>query len=232
MTRRRTRWRSRCRRRCRSRPITASTTSLAVTPACQFAVDPHQHVLHLLLDQALGGQYMLHLGGPDAVGQAPVRRGSRCGNRRRPRSCPAGCAPCSGPTTWTMPWRISLISNLDDIEIPAVIIQGLHLQPGYRVADASPHRRLRSSGSVGTLWSGHREVGIPPPGLPPGQAQALQRPGARSPRASGDGRCRSAQVPSSRSSPGGSATACRTGFCPAIGRLLRCYWLDFRRGKV
>ena len=35
----------------------------------QFAVDAHQHVLGLLLDQRLGGEHVLHLGGADAVGQ-------------------------------------------------------------------------------------------------------------------------------------------------------------------
>ena len=39
----------------------------------QFAVDAHAHVLGLLLDQRLGGEHMLDLGGADAVGQRAER---------------------------------------------------------------------------------------------------------------------------------------------------------------
>ena len=33
-----------------------------------------------------------------------TRRASRCASRRRRSSCRAGCSPCSGPITCTMPW--------------------------------------------------------------------------------------------------------------------------------
>jgi hypothetical protein len=47
--------------------------SLAVTPWRQAAVDTHQHVLGLLLDQRLGGEHMLDFGGADAVRQRAER---------------------------------------------------------------------------------------------------------------------------------------------------------------
>ncbi len=56
----------------------------------QLAVDTHQHVLGLLLDQRLRGEHMLDLGRADAMRQRAeraMRRGVR--SRRRRWSCPA-----------------------------------------------------------------------------------------------------------------------------------------------
>ena len=47
--------------------------SLAVTPSLQRAVDADAHVLGLALDQRLGGEHMLDLGGADAVRQRAER---------------------------------------------------------------------------------------------------------------------------------------------------------------
>ena len=59
-------------------PMMARMMSLAVTCGRKQAVDTHQHVLGLLLDQRLGRQHMLDLGGADAVRQraeGAMRRG-------------------------------------------------------------------------------------------------------------------------------------------------------------
>ena len=39
----------------------------------QLAVDTHQHIFHLLLDQALGCQHVLNLGSADSLGQGTER---------------------------------------------------------------------------------------------------------------------------------------------------------------
>jgi hypothetical protein len=59
-------------------PMMARMMSLAVTPGRQLAVDTHQHVLRLLLDQRLRGEHMLDLGRADAMrerAEGAMRRG-------------------------------------------------------------------------------------------------------------------------------------------------------------
>ena len=59
-------------------PMMARMMSLAVTPGGQLPVDRHPHVLRLLLDQRLGREHVLDLGGADAVrerAEGAVRRG-------------------------------------------------------------------------------------------------------------------------------------------------------------
>ena len=52
-------------------PMMARMMSLAVTPSAQRPVDPDPHVLRLGLDQGLGRQHVLDLGGADAVRERP-----------------------------------------------------------------------------------------------------------------------------------------------------------------
>ena len=63
--------------------------------------------------------------------------------------------------------------ELDDVEIGAVVIQRLYLQPRDRVEDArdSPAALLAVGGHIVV---GNREVGADPPGMAPGKAQALE----------------------------------------------------------
>ena len=82
----------------------ARMMSLPVTPAA-IAVDAAPHVLGLLLDQRLRGEHMLDLRGADAV-----RQRTECAMRRGVAVAAddghAGSVkPCSGPMTWTTPWR-------------------------------------------------------------------------------------------------------------------------------
>jgi hypothetical protein len=54
---------------------------------------------------------MLDFGGADAVGQRAERAVG--GGVLSPQTTvmPGSVAPCSGPITWTMPWRLSFILN-------------------------------------------------------------------------------------------------------------------------
>ncbi len=90
----------------------ASTMSLAVHAGRQPAFDPHQHVLRLAARAA--SAWRARARPRWCRCRAPARRrrrASRCASRRRRRSCPGRVAPCSGPMTWTMPWRLSFILN-------------------------------------------------------------------------------------------------------------------------
>ena len=63
--------------------------------------------------------------------------------------------------------------EFDDVEIAAVVIQGLYLQPGNRVTNG------RDAATALGLFRRHvvirgGQVGVPPPGFPTRQAQALE----------------------------------------------------------
>jgi len=59
-------------------------------------------------------------------------------------------------------------SKFEDRELPAVVVQGLHLQARHRIGDAggSVHGRY--------VVVRHRQVGICPPGQAPGKPQAIE----------------------------------------------------------
>ena len=76
------------------RPMTASTRSLAVTPAGSSPSTVDGHGGRPLLGQGLGGQDVLDLAGADAEGQgAEGTVGRGVAVAADDRSCPAGSGP-------------------------------------------------------------------------------------------------------------------------------------------
>jgi hypothetical protein len=130
-----------------------------------LAIDADQHGLGLALQQALGRQDMLHLGGADAEGQGPkgaMGRGvgvaaddghARLGEALlRPHDVDDALAGITH-------------AELGDTELDAVAAQGLHLEARDGIDDALVAIR------GGDIVIGHRQIGRNPPGLAPGQAQ-------------------------------------------------------------
>ena len=84
---------------------------------------------------------------------------------------PGRVNPCSGPMTWTMPWRgVEHVEDLDPERL-AVRAQGLDLEPRLRVLDAQ--------GAVGGrhVVVGDREGRVRATHAASGQAQPLERLG-------------------------------------------------------
>ena len=74
--------------------------------------------------------------------------------------------------------NVTLTTHLefDDVEIAAVVVQGLHLQARHRIGDGRhPAAALHALG--GHVVVGHRQVGVQAPGLAPRHAQAFERLG-------------------------------------------------------
>ncbi len=145
-------------------------------PGLQGAVDAHQHIFHFLLDQALGGQHVLHLRGAYAMGQgAEGAVGGGVGIPADHGHAGQGC-PLLGAHHVDDALAAVIDFELDDVEVAAVVVEGLHLQPGYRVGngrDAAAALHLL----CGDIVVRHRQVGIPPPQGSTGQAQPLERLG-------------------------------------------------------
>ena len=49
---------------------------------------------------------------------------------------PGSVKPCSGPMTWTMPWRRVELVEILDAELARVLGQRLDLRRGFRIVDA------------------------------------------------------------------------------------------------
>ncbi len=49
---------------------------------------------------------------------------------------PGSVKPCSGPTTWTMPWRLSSSLIILDAEVAGILGQRLHLGAAFDIIDA------------------------------------------------------------------------------------------------
>ena len=139
----------------------------------QRALHPHLQVLHLLGHQALGGQHVLDLGGADAVGQRAectvgggVRVAADHGHARQGRALLR-----ADHVDDALAHVVHL--EFQDAEVLAVLVQGLHLQARDRIGDGhQPAVTLGPGG--GHVVVGGGEVGVDPPGLAPGQAQALE----------------------------------------------------------
>ena len=143
--------------------------SLAVTPCRQLAVDAHQHVLGLALDQRLRGEHMLDFRRADAVRQraeGAVRRGvavaaddGHAGQREallRADDVDDALADV-------------VLGIVFDAEILGVPGQRLDLDAAFLVLDAD----LRSV-EVGTLWSTTASVFSGCAHLAAAQAQAFE----------------------------------------------------------
>ena len=102
----------------------------------QLAFDAHLHVLHLLGDQALGGEHMLDLGGADAVGQraeGAVGGGMRItANHGHAGQCRALLRADDVDDALTHIVHL----EFEDAEVIAVLVQRLHLDARDLVGDS------------------------------------------------------------------------------------------------
>ena len=90
------------------RPMIASTTSFARHAARERPFDVHAHVLHLAASPGTAWRARARLRRCRCRARGSrTRRACWCASRRTPPSCPGSVAPCSGPMTCTMPWRLS-----------------------------------------------------------------------------------------------------------------------------
>jgi hypothetical protein len=119
----------------------------------QLAFDAHQHVLHFLGDQALGGEHVLDLGGADAVGQGTegavgggVRVAADHGHARQ-----GGALLRADDVNDALALVVHL--EFDDAVFVAVVVEGLHLQARDLVDDGLD--------AALALWRGrHVVVGV------------------------------------------------------------------------
>src|SRR5690554_3509809 len=144
---------------------------LAGHTRAKLAVHLHQHVLHLLLNQALGGQNMLNFRGTDTVGQATKGAvGGGMGITTHNTHARQG-------RTLLRPDHVddalTLVLDLEfqDPEFVAVLVQGFHLGAGNRV-----HNAVDAPVTIGGrhVVVRCRDVGINPPGLAAGNAKAFE----------------------------------------------------------
>src|SRR5690606_8075264 len=139
----------------------------------QLAFDAHLHVLHLLGDQALGGQHMLHLGGADAVGQRAegavgggVRVAADHGHARQ-----GGALLRTDHVDDALTDVVHL--ELEDAEVITVLVQGLDLDARDLVGNGVQTALALCAGGRHVVVGGG-DVGVDAPGLAASQAQALE----------------------------------------------------------
>ena len=132
-----------------------------------------EHRLRLLLDQALGGQHVLHLGSADAEGQgAEGAVGGGVGVAADHRHSRQGGA-LFRPHHMDDP-----LTGVVDVEFGngegfAILVEGHHLKPRDRVVDRF-HPAMAVFGHRGHVVVGGGQVGPRPPRLAPGQPQPLE----------------------------------------------------------
>ena len=117
-------------------PMMARMMSLASTPGGSYAVDVDQHVLGLLLDQRLRGEHVLDLEVPMPCASAPKAPCVEVWLSPQTMVVPGSVKPCSGPTTWTMPWRLSSSLKYSTPKSRGVLGQRLDLDAAFLVVDA------------------------------------------------------------------------------------------------
>ena len=154
--------------------MTASATSLACTPAGSAPVHRDTHVAALALRQALRGEHVFHLGRADALGQRgerAVRGGVRIaahdGHPRQGR-------PLLRSDDVHDALAHVVDAELADAEVPAVGVEGLHLDPRDLVDDAGDPRPTLGR-DRGHVVIRRREVRVHAPGTPARQPQSLER---------------------------------------------------------
>ena len=215
------------RRRRRSAAMTARMTSFAWTTERARAVDDDTHDLAATLPEALGGQHVLDLGGADAErerAEGAVGRGVGIAAHEDEPGC---VKPCSGPMTWTMPWRESPgpRSSMPCRACGARVVSTIVAHSGSAMPAARP-RSARSGRPWRTAASGRRTV-RPAPGEPleGGDAAVVQQEpvDVEQRAAAGPVRDDMAAPRSCRTSCGasGMAVSSRDGLMPDRVRVLR-----------
>ena len=134
----------------------------------KIAVDRDAHVPGRLLHQGLGGQHVLHFRGADAERQRPEGAvGGGVGIAADDGQAGQGEALLRADDVDD---ALALVGHgeIGDIEVGAVLVQGLHLDPRFGVLDAG-----RAVGR-GYVVVGHGQGGVGPSHRAPGGPQALE----------------------------------------------------------
>ena len=166
-------------------PMMARMMSLAVTPAGSSPSTLTRMFLALLLDQRLRGEHVLDLADvPMPCASAPKAPCVEVWLSPQTIVVPGSVKPCSGPTTWTMPWRLSSSSKYSTPKSRGVLGQRLDLDAALVVVDALGCGRSSAR-------CGRRRPASSPARAPCGPTCAGPRtPAGSSPRGRGGGRCR------------------------------------------
>src|SRR5690554_1529305 len=144
---------------------------LAGHARAKFAVHLHQHVLHLLLNQTLGGQNMLNFRGSDTVGQTTKGAVSRSMGITTHNAHTRQSRALLRPNHVNDALTLVLDLELENPELVAVLVQGFHLGAGNRIDNAVD--------AAVTIGGRHvvvrcRDVGINPPRLAARNAKAFE----------------------------------------------------------
>src|SRR5690554_3101198 len=144
---------------------------LAGHTRAKLAVHLHQHVLHLFLNQALGGQNMLNFRGSDTVGQTTKGAVSRSMGITTHNAHTRQSRALLRPDHVHDALTLVLDLEFQDPELVAVLVQGFHLGAGNRV-----HNAVDAPITIGGrhVVVRCRDVGINPPGLAAGNAKAFE----------------------------------------------------------
>ena len=131
------------------RPMIASTRSLAVTPGAEAAVDVDRRASAACAAAGTASRARARPRSCRCRRRARRRRRACwCGCRRRRSSCPAACAPSSGPITCTMPRRVVPQARAARCRTPRSCARaGAPAAP--RIRPRSARRRTTCAGSVG-----------------------------------------------------------------------------------
>src|SRR6056297_885633 len=144
---------------------------LARYPWPKLTIHLHQHVFHLLLNQALGSQHVFNLTGANTVSKTAKRSVSRgmgiTANYAHTRQ--SGALLRSDHVNNALALVLDL--ELKDSKLVAVLVEGFHLDPGHRV-----HDTFNAPSTVGgryvVVW--RRNIGINPPRPALGKTQAFK----------------------------------------------------------
>lgn len=138
----------------------------------QFAFDQHQHILHFLGDQALGGEHVLDLGSANTVSQSTecaVGRGvGVAADHRHARQ--GGTLLRANDVDDALAHVVHL--ELDNAVFIAVVVEGLDLQARDLVSNRFDAALALRRGRYVMVRG--RDIGIDAPRLAPGQTQAFE----------------------------------------------------------
>ena len=144
---------------------------LAGHTRAQLAVHLYQHVLHLLLDQALGRQNMLHFRRADTMSQTAKSAVSRSMRITADNAHARQRRTLLRPNHVHDALALILDLELENPEFVTVLVQRLHLSAGHRIHNAVD-TFVTIRGRNVMIRSGN--IGINPPRLAASQTKALK----------------------------------------------------------
>ena len=141
---------------------------LGADPGAEAAIDLDQHVFGGGLDQGLGGEHVLDLGGADAKGERAhraMRRGvAVAADDRHARLA----QPLLRPDDVDDALVDAVDREIGDAELLHIALQGVDLQPRFRVVDAAAAIARRH------VVVGHRHRRVGPANLAAGELQPFE----------------------------------------------------------